>query len=108
MALSMPDGVSTVRGGALPARAAFVTVFGMTPPSLAKSTNGTISFAYPNVPDATRTGLRRTSRPRVVERSIGEEMPAVTAWYRPAYWGGRQRVSWHPSPSPGCEGESRP
>ena len=33
MALSMPDAVSTVRGGALPWRGACVTVLGMMPPS---------------------------------------------------------------------------
>ena len=45
IALSIPLAVSTVRGGALPARGAAVTVFGTTPPSLAKSTNPAISFA---------------------------------------------------------------
>ena len=70
MALSMPLAVSTVRGGVLPIRGAAVTVFGMTPPSLAKSTNGAISFAYPNVPEATRIGLRSFSRPSVTDRSV--------------------------------------
>jgi len=38
MALSIPAAVSTVRGGAFPARGALVTVFGTMPPSFAKST----------------------------------------------------------------------
>jgi hypothetical protein len=45
MALSMPDGVSTVRGGGLPMRGWRVTVLGITPPSLAKSTTPSISRA---------------------------------------------------------------
>jgi hypothetical protein len=45
MALSMPDGVSTVRGGGLPARGRRVTVLGMMPPRRAKSTAPAISRA---------------------------------------------------------------
>src|SRR5262249_5741162 len=70
MALSMPDGVSTVRGGGLPIRGCLVTVLGTMPPSLEKSTTPAISRAYPNVPDATRMGLFSWRRRRVTERSM--------------------------------------
>lgn len=62
---SNPDAVSTVRGGGLPMRGNGVTVFGMMPPSRANSAKDCISRAYPNVPEATRIGLRKRSRFRV-------------------------------------------
>jgi len=54
----------------VPGRGALVTVLGITPPSFEKSTNGAISFAYPNVPDAVRMGFRSVRRPSVTDRSI--------------------------------------
>ena len=67
--LSIPPVVSTVRHGGLPARAANVIVLGKMPPRRARSTSPAISRAYPNVPEATMTGLASTRRPSWTSRS---------------------------------------
>src|SRR5258708_32231380 len=52
----------------------------MVAPSREKSTTSAISRAYPNVPDATRIGLRSRRRPRVTDRSNIEIRSTFLQW----------------------------
>jgi hypothetical protein len=69
MALSMPAEVSTVRGGALPLRGSSVMDLVNRPPIRAKSSRSVYSVPYPQVPEASSTGLRSRTRPICTDRS---------------------------------------
>ena len=58
--LSMPAGVSTVRGVGLPSRASGVTVLVTMAPSRLRSTRSRYSSPNPKVPEAVSTGERNT------------------------------------------------
>src|ERR1700730_3469306 len=77
MAFSIPDGVSAMRFGALPSRDRSVVPLVTMAPKTARSTCGA-SKPYPNVPEATSTGLRsRSPRPRSTLRSRGSAMELI-------------------------------
>src|SRR4051794_31216752 len=61
--LSIPAGVSVTRGGGLPRRGLSVVPLQQIAPSAWTSTTSPYSRPYPNVPDATSTGLSSTSAP---------------------------------------------
>ena len=69
MALIMPAGVSTIRGGGCPSRSLRNRPLTATPPSDARSTAPAYSTPYPKQPDAAMTGLRSRSAPMLTERS---------------------------------------
>src|ERR671914_2512096 len=63
IALSIPDGVSHMRGVGLPRHGTRVMDLTMTPPSLERSTNAWASRPAPKVPDAASTGLESLRPP---------------------------------------------
>src|SRR6185503_4839883 len=70
IALSMPDGVSTMRGGGCPSRSARNSPFTATPPSDDRSTMSPYSTPYPKQPLAAINGLASVNDPMETERSI--------------------------------------
>ena len=79
MALSIPAGVSTMRGGGLPGRGFTVTVLVTMPPNRATSTSPANSLAYPNVPDATSTGLASRNGPNSTASLVSPVVRSATA-----------------------------
>src|SRR5512146_260939 len=78
--LSIPAGVSVTRGGWFPMRGRRVVPLQQIAPSRSTSTTSPYSTPYPNVPDATSTGLRSTSRPgRPGARSTDRSTAASSA-----------------------------
>jgi hypothetical protein len=69
IALSIPDGVSHMRGVGFPFHGTSVMDLTMIPPRRVMSMNAAPSRPAPKVPDATRTGLSRLRAPSFVERS---------------------------------------
>src|SRR5258706_5431792 len=70
---SVPEGVSTIRPGAFPARGSIERDFVMIPPRRFASTRSLHSSPYPNVPEAARTGLLNEQVP------ISTRMSAMSA-----------------------------
>src|SRR5512142_2154751 len=83
--LSIPAGVSVTRGVGLPIRALSVVPLQQIAPSRSTSTTSPYSTPYPNVPDATSTGVCTTSRPgRDGARSTDRSTAASSAAEGPA------------------------
>src|SRR5687768_7556359 len=66
----MPDGVSTMRGGAWPSRGSRNRPLTATPPSVERSTTSLYSRPYPKQPLAAISGLGSLREPIETERSM--------------------------------------
>src|SRR5262249_32494074 len=75
MALSMPDGVSTVRGGVLPMRGCRVTVLGMMPPRRGKGTVPAVPRGAAHGPAGPQVRVARPERAGVTDRSAMRDAP---------------------------------
>ena len=105
IALSMPDGVSCMRGVGRPWRGSSVTDLTSTAPRSAMSKNRSISAPLAKQPDAVVMGLAKRVPPRVTDRSTSSWDGARSSPHEPA---GRGRTSLMRGPPPrsGC-GPSR-
>src|SRR3970282_1022909 len=70
MELSIPPGVSTIRGGGFPCRECIVTVLTMMAPNALRSKKRVNSVPYPKVPEAVITGFFMAI-PAIVTPSFG-------------------------------------
>ena len=69
MELSIPEGVSTMRGGGFPGEGSSESPLTTTAPRPAMSPCGIISRPYPQVPDASITGFGSSRAPILTLRS---------------------------------------
>src|SRR3712207_4336796 len=75
IALSIPDGVSHIRGVGLPRHAVCVIDLTMTPPSAERSTSSGASRPAAYVPDATSTGVFSATFPSFTSISAIVSVP---------------------------------
>src|SRR5260370_1307125 len=77
IALSIPLGVSAMRGGGVPSRGRKKMPFETMPPSARRSSSGT-SVPYPNVPEAPSTGPRSFSAPMSADISVTQATATIS------------------------------